>query len=174
MSAISSEPGDGRRVVVLPSQPFLRQRQLPSCSVAIISAYFSTSCSCAFSLQSSSSRCWSDFSVVGFSGTSRTSSSSLMTTSLPHPPTQPTRSLPTHDQPRFAHCTSLICSGLLIHLSTCRNVRSLSRNCPRSHGAKFGGLRSSFMAGIVDVTADFVTIMECRPSVISPRGVEAT
>lgn len=174
MSAISSESGDEREVVFLPSQPFRRQRQLPSCSVAIISAYFSTSCSCAFSRQSSSSRCWSASSVVVFSGTSCTSSSSLITTSLPHPPTQPTRSLPTHDQPRFAHCTSLICSGLLIHLSTCRNVRSLSKNCPRSHGAKFGGLRSSFMVGIVDVTADFVTIMECRPSLLSPRGVEAT
>lgn len=174
MSAISSEPGDERRVVVLPSQPFRRQRQLPSCSVAIISAYFSTSCSCAFSLQSSSSCCSSESSVVGLSGTCRTSSSSLITTSLPHPPTQPTRSLPTHNQPRFAHCTSLTCSGLLIHLSTCRNVRSLSRNCPRSHGAKFGGLRSSFMVGMVDVTAAFVTIIECRPGVMMPRGVEDT
>lgn len=73
-----------------------------------------------------------------------------MKTSFPHPPTQPTLSLPTHVQPLLAHWTSLIGSGLVIHLSTWRNVSSRARNWLRSQGAKFGGFFSSVIVDAVE------------------------
>lgn len=44
-------------------------------------------------------------------------------------------------QPLFAQSTSLIASGLLVHLLTSANVLSLSRNCSWLNGWKFGGFR---------------------------------
>ena len=135
----------------IPSQPLRRHRQPPSCALLIISAYFPTSNFCASSRQSSSSSSASATASPSLCALSETSRSSLTTTSFSQPPKHLTVSLPVHDHPLFAHSTSLIRSGLLIHLSTCRKVFSRCKNCSRSQGAKFGTLRSALLTDLAEV-----------------------
>ena len=63
----------------------------------------------------------------------------MTTILLSQPPLHAMVLTSTQTQPRFAHSTSPIASGLGCHTLTLENVFSLARNASCDHGEKFGG-----------------------------------
>lgn len=66
---------------------------------------------------------------------------SLTATRFSQPPLQATVFQVSHDQPLFAHSTSLMASGLVVHFLTSAKVFRRSRNISWLYGWKLGGLR---------------------------------
>jgi hypothetical protein len=66
---------------------------------------------------------------------------SLTAMCFSQPPLQATVFQASHNQPRFAHSTSLMASGLVVHFLTSAKVLRRSRNMSWLYGWKFGGLR---------------------------------